>query len=103
MGRSEECPSCRADARVCHNCRFFDQGSYRECREPQASWVKDKQKSNFCGFFEVLGERGAADPLDAARNKLENLFQKGKGEEKPADSKEKKSLEDELRAFLDRK
>lgn len=74
MGRGDVCPKCGNDSRVCKNCRFFDLNSYRSCREEQAEWVKEKDRGNFCGFFEAK-ESAALDPtLTAARNKLDSLF-----------------------------
>ena len=52
VGRRDTCPSCTADAKVCLNCRLYDKNSYHECVESQAEWVEDKEKSNFCDYFE---------------------------------------------------
>ncbi|GAB0056660.1 hypothetical protein SIID45300_00968 [Candidatus Magnetaquicoccaceae bacterium FCR-1] len=55
FGRSDVCPSCSKDARVCLNCRFHDPGSYNECRETVAERVVDKEKNNFCEDFMPKG------------------------------------------------
>ncbi len=52
-GRSEECPWCGRDVRVCRNCRFYDETAYNECREPLAERVVDKERANFCEYFEL--------------------------------------------------
>src|SRR5206468_415325 len=50
--RKDECPHCKADMHCCKNCRFFDPGRSKQCSEPQADYVSDKLKANFCEFFE---------------------------------------------------
>ncbi len=72
-GRGEICPGCGSDVKVCLNCRFYDARAYNECREPAANRVVDKDKANFCEFFEPGGGRDPGkkeDPL----NDLKNLF-----------------------------
>lgn len=78
IARSEECPSCHFDAKVCFNCVFYDQQAYRECKESQASWVKEKDRANFCGYFLPLGERSPEKKniKDEIKNKLDDLFKK---------------------------
>lgn len=51
MGRSEECPSCRSDVRVCLNCDFYDKSAYNDCRESNAERVVEKNRRNFCDYF----------------------------------------------------
>lgn len=101
MGRGDVCPKCGNDSRVCKNCRFFDLNSYRSCREEQSEWVKEKDRGNFCGFFESK-ESAAPDPtLTAARNKLDSLFSSkplSLNEEAPAS--QPPDLSDELADFL---
>jgi hypothetical protein len=79
VGRREECPFCGRDLHVCCNCRFYDPGSYNDCREPQAERVVDKTRSNFCDYFEfsdsASGEGGKGDKKDP-KAKLEDLFKK---------------------------
>ncbi|MEO5345245.1 MAG: hypothetical protein H7834_02565 [Magnetococcus sp. YQC-9] len=55
FGRSDVCPSCSKDTRVCLNCRFHDPGSYNECRETVAERVVDKERNNFCEDFMPKG------------------------------------------------
>ena len=69
MGRGDVCPKCGNDSRVCKNCRFFDLNSYRSCREEQSEWVKEKDRGNFCGFFESK-ESAAPDPTFLVANPL---------------------------------
>ncbi len=76
-GRRDECPFCSADLHCCRNCRFYDPAAPKQCREPQAELVREKEKANFCDFF-VFADRAAAESGDAdkARASLDNLFKK---------------------------
>lgn len=76
LSRREVCPSCDADMRCCRMCDFYDRGYARDCREPVADAVADKERSNMCDFFRP-GVPGAAADGGAsaeARKKLERLF-----------------------------
>jgi hypothetical protein len=78
VARTDSCPHCKSDLKCCRNCRFFDPGFNNQCREPQAEWTPDKEKANFCEFFE-LREAGAAAPAaskDDARSAFDALFKK---------------------------
>ncbi|OGP17165.1 MAG: hypothetical protein A2054_00160 [Deltaproteobacteria bacterium GWA2_55_10] len=72
-GRGEGCPSCGSDLKVCLNCRFFDKAAYNECRESSAERVVNKDKANFCEFFE-FGERSGNPSADDPLKKLKDLF-----------------------------
>ena len=83
ISRRTECPSCQNDVRVCMNCRFYDETSYHECRESQASWVKEKEQGNFCSYFIGLGESTSINVTDGSMDKLEALF----GNQNPSSTK----------------
>ena len=53
VGRRDECSQCMADLHVCKNCRFYDPQAYNECKETSADVVVEKERSNFCDFFEA--------------------------------------------------
>jgi hypothetical protein len=77
VGRREECSHCGSDAHVCMNCAHYDRGSYNECKESQADYVKEKDRSNFCDYFAPSDKAGSAgtsknDLMSAA----EALFKK---------------------------
>jgi hypothetical protein len=104
LARLAECPSCHAQLHVCRMCAFFDPAAAQQCREPVADAVADKQRANFCGYFQlaaqprppVSGQAAATrqqldvlfggqasasaaeakDPAAAAREELERLFKK---------------------------
>ena len=78
--RSDECANCGRDLRCCRNCRHFDPGVHNQCREVIAEWVADKERANFCDYFEPA--QGAApsrgpgrkSPEEDAREKWRKLF-----------------------------
>jgi len=51
--RSDSCQNCLADLRCCRGCRFFDPTARSQCREPIDSPIPNKEKSNFCDYFQV--------------------------------------------------
>jgi hypothetical protein len=72
--RGDVCPHCAADLKVCLYCKFFDPGSYNECTEPMAERVVDKDRSNFCEYFE-LGDGIAGESKEEDKLKdLKDLF-----------------------------
>jgi len=52
VGFREECEHCDADAHVCCNCEFYDETAYNMCREPSADVVKEKDRNNYCDYFQ---------------------------------------------------
>lgn len=77
LGRLAECPACRADLHVCCLCAFYDPHVSNSCREPVADAVKDKDRSNFCGYFQA--QPGAYNPhadekATIAKAQLEAIF-----------------------------
>jgi hypothetical protein len=76
--RESSCENCRRDYHACRQCRHYDTSRHNSCRETQAEMVEDKERRNFCEFFEfnpapfraAAGSSRAAD----ARAKLEGLF-----------------------------
>jgi hypothetical protein len=77
VSRRDECPHCRSDVHVCKNCQFYDSSVYNECRETQADVVREKDRSNFCDFFQAGSQSGQGG---ACKNDLmtsaEALFKK---------------------------
>jgi len=79
VGRRDVCSSCRGDLHICLNCRFYDPGSYNDCREPQAERVVEKDRSNFCDYFEFSPSSSSgrmASITPDSRRKLDSLFKK---------------------------
>jgi len=98
MGRRDACPGCRTDARICQNCRFYDPSSYRECREEQAEWVKEKDRGNFCSYFDASSSQGERNTQQSdVKSKLNALF--GSSQESEAKSPGA-DMSDEIARFL---
>lgn len=76
-GFRDDCPRCGADLHCCLACSFYDPGAYNDCRETQASRVVDKERANFCEYFQMGGPGASQAPvMDDAKKKLEALFKK---------------------------
>jgi hypothetical protein len=77
LGREQTCLACGKPTRCCRNCRFYRPGRPNDCLEPMAEAVHDKQRANFCGWFEPDPERrpdqGPAAP-DTLKQAAEDLF-----------------------------
>jgi len=79
VGRRDFCPVCGGDLHVCLNCRFYDPGSYNDCRESQAERVVEKGRSNFCDYFayrDSLPSGTVTHTSSDPRKKLDALFKK---------------------------
>jgi len=75
--RESVCPNCQRDLHACVQCRHFDRNAHNMCREPQAEWVTDRDRRNFCDYFSLnsaiaIGTK--TDRAQAARTKLDQLF-----------------------------
>ena len=73
--REGECPQCRKQTHVCRNCRFYEPGRPNDCQEPVAEPVRDKDRANFCDYFEPSADshKPGAD-ADELRRAAESLF-----------------------------
>ncbi len=82
LGRSDECDHCKADLRVCKNCRHYEALAKWECRESISESVRDKERGNFCDFFQVREGSGATPGFKAPTSRddlmkaAEALFKK---------------------------
>jgi len=86
IGRRDECPSCGADLHVCRMCAFHDPAASKECREPMADEVEEKERGNFCDYFRATGGAGPSQEsaeANAARAKLGALFGDATGAGRP--------------------
>jgi hypothetical protein len=72
----EECPQCRADLHVCLNCVFYDEGKANKCREPQADYVKERDKANYCEYFSFKDDQAKKSAKEEAEKLWENIFKK---------------------------
>lgn len=77
IGRRDECNACGADVHVCKNCVHYDRSAYNECKEPQADYVKEKDRANFCDYFTPSDKKGTAGTSkDDLLAQAEALFKK---------------------------
>ena len=79
--RHDACKQCDAELHVCKLCRFYDVTVAKQCREPIAELVRDKERANFCDYFEIKRQIEAQPTAQAAviaqaRNELEAMFGK---------------------------
>ena len=86
LARLAECRACNADLHVCRLCEFYDLRVAIKCREPVADEVKDKERANFCDYFQPCPGAYVAPecvPVQHARNQLDALFgdENGQGSE----------------------
>ena len=57
IGRETLCPHCEAYLHACIQCRFYEPTLHNQCLEPEADYVGDRVKANFCEFFSMAGAR----------------------------------------------
>ena len=78
VGRRDECSKCGWDLHVCKNCKHYDTSAYNECRETQAERVLDKDKSNFCDYFQFnsADAPGKSSSNSDSLKALDDLFKK---------------------------
>ncbi|HEX5411520.1 MAG TPA: hypothetical protein VFZ27_06630 [Terriglobia bacterium] len=78
VGTRATCPKCDADLHCCRNCRFYDPGKHNQCAEPQAEWVRDKEASNYCDYFQpnpvLLASGSGPGKENDARTRFDSLF-----------------------------
>lgn len=76
--RQDTCSKCRRDTHACKNCIHYDISFNNSCKEAQAERVVDKEKSNFCDYFQP-SQKGASQvsaSKDALKTAAEALFKK---------------------------
>lgn len=84
FGRSEVCPACRTDLRVCKMCTMFDPARSKQCREPMVDEVHNKERANFCDWFKPRAGAFKARDDAAARAGLDALFGGGSSATSPS-------------------
>lgn len=79
--RGDACPQCLADLRCCRGCRHFDPTRRFQCRERIETNIVNKEKSNFCDFYQVReayktagGISHQKDSKDTRKKKFDDLF-----------------------------
>jgi hypothetical protein len=78
--RSDSCDHCMADLRCCHGCRHYDPTRRFQCRESIEMRVANKEKNNFCDFFQMrtvvktAGKITLLDDKEDKKKKFDDLF-----------------------------
>lgn len=97
ISRQDECPSCSVYLHVCRMCRFFDPQVPKQCREDDADEVMDKEKLNFCEWFEpsdTAFDASRAATATRAQNELAVLFGDSDAAEPSSEDPHEKAAED---------
>ena len=66
-GRSETCPRCSSDLRVCLNCTYYDPKVAYQCQERRADPVAEKHLANYCEYFDLVRRPFVAKREENAR------------------------------------
>jgi hypothetical protein len=77
LSRISECLNCRAELHVCRLCGFYDTRKAESCTEPRADPPKDKQRANFCEYFQPRANAWQTvdnSAVDKAKDDLQKLF-----------------------------
>ena len=78
-GRSETCPECGSDLKVCLNCVSYAPRAAQQCRDGRADPVAEKHLANYCEYFEFVRHEFVPPAEDVsrasqARETLKKLF-----------------------------
>ncbi len=78
ISRRAHCQKCVADIHACRQCFWYDLHAAKQCREPMAEWIAEKEKANFCDYFKLNEKTDvvADTKSDAAKELLKTLFKK---------------------------
>ena len=80
LSRLDECPECAIHLHVCRMCINFSPVIVRACREDDAEEVLEKERSNFCDYFQPSAaafDRDIAAADQKAKDELQSLFSNG--------------------------
>lgn len=75
----DECPFCGADLHVCLNCKYYDTSKHNSCSEPQADYVREKDRANYCEYFKFLEsneKKERKSPREEAEKIWKTIFKK---------------------------
>ena len=76
VARTEECPYCSTSLHCCRMCTFYDPKVYNECRESNADRIVDKEKANFCDYFNLSDGKNQEAKKEDLINAASSLFKK---------------------------
>jgi len=89
LARMDECPACNAHLHICRMCINYDPSVTKACREDDADEVREKERANFCDYFqpaENAFDAGRAATEKQAAAQLQGLFGEEGGDNSDADS-----------------
>jgi hypothetical protein len=66
-GRSETCPGCSSDLKVCLNCTSYEPRVAQQCRDNRADPVAEKHLANYCEYFEMARRQFVPPEQESAR------------------------------------
>ncbi len=72
-GRRDNCENCGTDFRCCRNCIHHDLLSAHQCRERRAEPVQQKDRANYCEYFDFAKrtfKKPTRDASDASREEV---------------------------------
>src|SRR5512139_145904 len=77
--RFSTCAACGRELKICLNCRFYSQGAHWDCLESIHDPVADKERANFCEFFQFKDSKPGAPAAGRerpakARDEFRKLF-----------------------------
>jgi hypothetical protein len=78
-GRNDTCHRCSADLKVCLNCVSYDARVAHQCRDRRADPVAEKDRANFCEYFDFIRREFSPPPHEhpreqTARDALKKLL-----------------------------
>ncbi|MBL7665553.1 MAG: hypothetical protein JNM93_10505 [Bacteriovoracaceae bacterium] len=76
VARNEDCEFCSFDLHSCKMCIFYEKSAYNECRESNAERVTEKEKANFCDYFQIGSNENAQAKKNELLNAASALFKK---------------------------
>ncbi len=68
------CPSCDKELKICLNCKFYDPSAHWECRETISEPVRDKDRANFCDYFQYVLRKGTTGKEEKKRSQARESF-----------------------------
>jgi len=81
VSRADACVKCMADLRCCRGCRHFDPTRRFQCKEPIETGIPNKEKANFCDFFQMRnvvkqpgGMSHQTDDKEDRKKRFDDLF-----------------------------
>ena len=67
----ELCPHCHAHLHCCKNCQNYAPGRRNDYKIPDTDFIADREASNFCEDFLLLGK---APPKQGSSDAFKKLF-----------------------------